>query len=129
MNKHLKIFGIAGLLIFVVLSGCNESRPVSEIIKGEWIASQYTFIYSFILMSDNNKINAVLLTNITTGEISNVNGTYEILDNKLILNLGGVNYSYFYEFIGKDTFGGYSNQQLILTEENSNDSVTYTRPP
>jgi hypothetical protein len=74
MKKQLIIVGIIVLLLAVGLSGCNENKSESELDKflGTWVAFEnYTITF---------------YSNGTFARGEYVNGTYSIVDGRLVLN-------------------------------------------
>ena len=91
MKKQLIVVGIIVIFLIVGLSGCNSNSTKSDEEKliGIWI-------YSISLGNETASASYVFLSNkmfkiITSynGEVYTVNGTWNIMDNKLLITLEG----------------------------------------
>ena len=91
MKKQLIVVGIIVIFLIVGLSGCNSNSTNSDEEKliGIWT-------YSISLGNETASASYVFLSNkmfkiITSynGEVYTVNGTWNIMDNKLLITLEG----------------------------------------
>jgi len=121
MKKQLIIIGIIVILLSVGLSGCNEntSKSDEEKIIGTWtnrdmhdgsIESNSYIFYS-------NKTFKVIGS--YESEVLNINGTWNITDNKLVMTAEGETKTADYKFSD-------NNKTLTLTDKNG-DSVNFIR--
>jgi hypothetical protein len=124
MNKHLITLGIAVLLICVGLSGCNESnnsfKSDEDRIIGTWVISEIyegsTRTVTYIFSSD--KTYEVIGTYKEGTESSN--GTWEILDYKLVVTIEGRTQTGNYKFSNND-------KTLTITDNMSNTTTVLTK--
>ena len=121
MKKQLMIVGIIIILLTVGLIGCNEntSKSDEEKIIGTWtnrdmhdgsIESNSYIFYS-------NKTFKVIGS--YESEVLNINGTWNITDNKLVMTAEGETKTADYKFSD-------NNKTLTLTDKNG-DSVNFIR--
>jgi len=121
MKKQLMIVGIIIILLTVGLSGCNEntSKSDEEKIIGTWtnrdmhdgsIESNSYIFYS-------NKTFKVIVS--YESEVLNINGTWNITDNKLVMTAEGETKTADYKFSD-------NNKTLTLTDKNGG-SVNFIR--
>jgi hypothetical protein len=124
MNKHLITLGIAVLLICVGLSGCNESnnsfKSDEDRIIGTWVISEIyegsTRTVTYIFSSD--KTYEVIGTYKEGTESSN--GTWKILDYKLVVTIEGRTQTGNYKFSNND-------KTLTITDNMSNTTTVLTK--
>ncbi|MCJ7570347.1 MAG: hypothetical protein MUO82_00495 [Candidatus Thermoplasmatota archaeon] len=106
MKKQLIIVGIIVILLTVGLSGCNEDnnsfQSDEEKIIGEWIYSlsigEITVNMSYNFFS-NKTLKIISFYN---DEVSQVNGTWNIADNKLVITSEGETITSNYGFSNND---------------------------
>ncbi len=118
MKKQLVIFGIAVLLIFIGLSGCNEDNNTfqsdEEKIIGTWVYAttlNETTVYVYYNFLANKTFEVIFSY---TGDRGS--GTWNITDNKLLITLKG-------EIITSDYNFSNNNKTLTIIESNGIKSV------
>ena len=123
MNKSLIIFGVAVLLV-VVLSGCNESnssfKSDEDRITGTWVISELyegsTRTVTYIFLSDKT----YEVIGIYKDDTESYNGTWKIVDNKLVVTIEGQTQTGNYKFSNNDKI-------LTITDTMSNTTTVLTK--
>ncbi|MCK5031160.1 MAG: hypothetical protein KAR64_06810 [Thermoplasmatales archaeon] len=124
MNKHLIVSGMAVLLICVGLGGCTESnnsfKSDEDRISGTWVISELyegsTRTITYIFLPD--KTYEVIGT--YKEDTESYNGTWEILDYKLVVTIEGQTQTGNYKFSNND-------KTLTITDNMSNTTTVLTK--
>jgi hypothetical protein len=124
MNKHIILIGITILLLSVGLSGCNESnssfKSDEDRIIGTWSISELyegsTRTITYIFLPD--KTYEVIGT--YKEVMDSYNGTWKILDNKLVVTIEGRTQTGNYKFSNND-------KTLTITDNDSNTTTVLTK--
>jgi uncharacterized protein (TIGR03066 family) len=121
MKKQLMIVGIIVIFLTVGLSGCNEntSKSDEEKIIGTWTNRDLHdgSIESNSYIFYTNKTFKVIGS--YESEVLNINGTWNITDNKLVMTAEGETKTADYKF-------SENNKTLTLTDKNG-DSIKFIR--
>jgi len=123
MKKQLMIVGISFLLLAVGLSGCNEDNNTvqsdEEKIIGKWIYS-VSISENTVSLSYNFSSNKMFQSiNLDNGKVNTVNGTWNIIDNKLLIILENITITNDYKF---------SNNNKTLTINDDTGTMVFTKP-
>ena len=124
MKKHLIVIEIVVLLLVVGLSGCNESnnsfKSDEDRIIGTWVISELyegsTRTITYIFLPD--KTYEVIGT--YKEDTESYNGTWKILDYKLVVTIEGRTQTGNYNFSNDD-------KTLTITDNMSNTTTVLTK--
>jgi hypothetical protein len=116
MNNKLIVISIFLILIFISFCGCNENKLTEEekrfigSWKGEFNVEEIITSLNYTFLSDKT----YLLHVTAQGEIiQSSNGTWKILDNKLVMTFEG-------EKVTMDYIFSNNEKTLSLTDPNNN---------
>lgn len=125
MKKRIIIVGIIVILLTVGLSGCNEensSKLDKERIVGTWIGSD-------IFQNNTRNITMIFLSNKTYETIATLkgnkimgNGTWNIVDNKLFIDITEPNISK-----SKSDYNFSNNFNTLTIIDSTGKSIDFTK--
>ena len=117
MNKRIIAICIFLIIIFVGFCGCNETKLKGDevkligIWKGEFNIEEIIATLNYTFLSDKT----YLLHVTAQGEtIQNNNGTWKILDNKLVMTFEG-------EMVTMDYIFSNNDKTLTITDQNNHE--------